>query len=105
MRQCAIKLQNKQLLAKLRAGDLVAQDAQYHVVYLVSLYNRARETKECADCNADTVNHGIAFAELVSCIEDACMDDLVVSVVGQLLVMANLMRDATAAFAPGLVVV
>ena len=45
VRQCAIKLQDKQLLAKLSAGDLIAQDAQYHVQCLVSLYNRARETK------------------------------------------------------------
>ena len=77
MRQCAIKLQDKQLLAKLRAGDLIAQDGQYHVQCLVSLYNRARETQKS---DADTVNHGIAFAELISDIEDACMDDLVAPV-------------------------
>ena len=40
VRQCAIKLQDKRLLAKLSAGDLIAQDAQYHVQCLVSLYNR-----------------------------------------------------------------
>ena len=40
VRQCAIKLQDKQLLAKLSSGDLIAQDAQYHVQCLVSLYNR-----------------------------------------------------------------
>jgi len=61
----------------LSAGDLIAQDAQYHVQCLVSLYNRARGTKGSEESDADTVNHGIAFAELVSYIEDARMDDLV----------------------------
>ena len=49
VRQSAIKLQDEQLLAKLSSGDLIAQDAQYHVQCLASLYNRARdsETKNC----------------------------------------------------------
>ena len=76
VRQCAIKLQDKKLLAKLSAGDLIAQDAQYHVQCLVSLYNRAREMKVLDDFDVDTVNHGIAFAELVSYIEDSRMDNL-----------------------------
>ena len=80
VRQCAIKLQDKRLLAKLSAGDLIAQDAQYHVQCLVSLYNRARETKLSDDFDVDSVNHGIAFAELVSYIEDSRMDNLVAPV-------------------------
>ena len=80
VRQCAIKLQDKRLLAKLSAGDLIVQDAQYHVQCLVSLYNRARETKLSDDFDVDSVNHGIAFAELVSYIEDSRMDNLVASV-------------------------
>ena len=57
---------------------MVAQDAEYHVKCLVSLYNRARGTeKYSAESDADAVNHGIAFAELVSYIEDARMDNLV----------------------------
>ena len=59
-----MKLQDKQLLAKLSAGDLIAQDAQYHVQCLV-LYNRARETKPSDNFDMYTVNEGIAFAELV----------------------------------------
>ena len=44
----------------------------------VSLYNRARATETySAESDADAVNHGIAFAELVSYIEDARMDNLV----------------------------
>ena len=86
VRQCALKLQDKQLLAKLSVGDLIAQDAQYHVQCLVSLYNRARDRKqpeesdEESDVHEDTVNHGIVFAELVSYIEDVCIDNLVAPV-------------------------
>ena len=42
VRHCALQLQDKPLLAKLSVGDMVAQDAEYHVKCLVSLYNRAR---------------------------------------------------------------
>ena len=45
VQRCAIKLQDERLLAKLSAGDLIAQDAQNHVQCLVSLYNRARKSK------------------------------------------------------------
>ena len=78
VRHCALQLQDKPLLAKLSAGDMVAQDAEYHVKCLVSLYNRARGTETySAESDVDAVNHGIAFAELVSYIEDARMDNLV----------------------------
>ena len=80
VRQCAMKLQDKQLLAKLSAGDLIAQDAQYHVQCLVSLYNRARETKPSDNFDVYTVNEGITFAELVYYIEDSRMDALVAPV-------------------------
>ena len=82
VRQSAIKLQDEQLLAKLSSGDLIAQDAQYHVQCLASLYNRARdsETKNCHEFDADDVNHGIAFAELVSYMEETCKDDLIAPV-------------------------
>ena len=69
-----LKLQDKPLLAKLSAGDLIAQDAQFHPQCLVSLYNRARETKSNEE---DAVNHGITLAEVVSYIEDTRMDELV----------------------------
>ena len=46
----------------------------YHLPCLVSLYNRARETTTSEDTNADALNHGIAFAELVSYIEDCRKD-------------------------------
>ncbi len=80
VRQCALKLEDKRLLAKLIAGDLIAQDAQYHPQCLVSLYNRARETKLSEKTDADAINNGIALAELVSYIEDVSLDNLVAPV-------------------------
>ena len=61
-----MKLQDKELLAKLSAGDLIAQDAQHHLPCLVSLYNRARENTTSEDSKTDALSNGIAFAELVS---------------------------------------
>ncbi|XP_014664507.1 PREDICTED: uncharacterized protein LOC106806883 [Priapulus caudatus] len=79
VRQCALKLQDKPLLAKLSAGDLIAQEAKYHAQCLASLYNKTRETKS-QESNVDDVNHGIAFAGLVTYIEEVRMDNLVAPV-------------------------
>ena len=64
VRKSALKLQDKPLLAKLSAGDLIAQDAQYHVRCLVSLYNKARATKKTVK-DQDDINHDKALGELV----------------------------------------
>ena len=72
--KAAMKLQDKSFLAKLSAGDLIAQDALYHLNCLNSLYNRARETKLSEDSDRDRMNHGLAFAELVFYIEETRMD-------------------------------
>ena len=73
VRQCALQLQDQNLLAKLSAGDLIAMEAKYHSQCLVSLYNRAsRQTKESDDTY--TISQGIALAELVAYIEDARAD-------------------------------
>ena len=69
VRQCALKLQDKPLLAKLSAGDLIAHEAKYHAQCLASLYNKARDMKTEVS-NEDGVNHGIAFAGLISYIEE-----------------------------------
>ena len=74
VRKCALKLEDKRLLAKLSGGDLIAQEAKYHVKCLTSLYNKARGTKLNEDPDQDDVNHGIALAELVSYIEESRMD-------------------------------
>ncbi len=79
VRQCALKLQDKPLLAKLSAGDLIAQEAKYHARCLASLYNIARDTK-VPESSADDVNHGIAFAGLVSYIEEVRIDSLIAPV-------------------------
>ena len=59
---CAVKLQDKDLLAKLSAGELIVRDAQYHLPCLATLYNRARETTSSEDSNTESLNHAIAFA-------------------------------------------
>ena len=80
VRKCALKLEDKPLLAKLSAGDLIAQEAKYHVKCLTSLYNKARDTKMNKDPDEDDINHGIALAELVAYIEEARMDSAVAPV-------------------------
>lgn len=80
VRQCALKLEDKALLAKLSAGDLIAQEAKYHLQCLVSLYNKARDSEARIGSDVDAMNHGIAFAELVSFMEDVRSDDAVAPV-------------------------
>ena len=74
VRTCALQLQDESLLAKLSAGDMVAQDAVYHSSCLVALYNKADRLSKDIDYESPSVIHGIALAELVSYIEDARMD-------------------------------
>uniref|UniRef100_UPI00358E794D uncharacterized protein isoform X2 n=1 Tax=Myxine glutinosa TaxID=7769 RepID=UPI00358E794D len=74
VKQCALKLQDQELIAKLSSGDLVAQDAKYHAPCLVKLYNAAsRKTAVVRQRNTDGVSHGIALAELLGYIEDTKM--------------------------------
>lgn len=71
VRKCAIKLEDKPLLAKLSAGDMIAQDAKYHFECLTSLYNKARDARSSSDSNDyDRANHSIALADLVSYIDE-----------------------------------
>ncbi len=58
---------------------MMAQDVQYHLKCLVSLYNKAKDTKIALD-NLDDINHDIALGEMVSHIDDAHMDALVAPV-------------------------
>ena len=41
---------------------------------LASLYNRTRGGKASVEFDVDTVNYGIAFEELIPCIEDSHKD-------------------------------
>ncbi len=69
---CPAILQDQSLLAKLSAGDLIALEAKYHAQCLVSLYNKARQTKISKEqIYGSAINQGIALAELVTFIEDA----------------------------------
>ena len=72
VRESARKLERDDLLAKLSAGDMVAIDALYHAKCLSSLYNDVRtlENKSNSDENAPLNLHGLAFASLVSHVED-----------------------------------
>lgn len=81
VRECAIQLQDQNLLAKLSTGDLIALEAKYHAQCLVSLYNRARQTKGSEEqMDSCTTNQGIALAELVTYIEDARADSEIVPI-------------------------
>lgn len=78
VRKCALELLDKPLLAKLSSGDMVAQDAEYQIKCLVTLSNRARASKSCSsDRDVDAINHGIAFVEPWSYMEEARVDNLV----------------------------
>lgn len=70
VRKCAMELEDTALLAKLAPGDMIALEAKYHCRCLATLYNRARATNSaCVDEDHSDL-HGIAFAELVSFMED-----------------------------------
>ena len=72
MQRCAITLEDTDLLAKLAPGDMVALEAKYHTKCLANLYNRARAATESAiaDTGVDARVSGIAFAELVTFMEE-----------------------------------
>ena len=57
------------------AGDIIAQEAKYHPQCLTALYNKAWDPK-ATESHVDSINCGIAFAGLVSYIEEVCMDVL-----------------------------
>ena len=46
LKSCAETLQDKQLLAKLSTGDVIAQDLKYHPACLAALYNKERAVKK-----------------------------------------------------------
>ena len=73
VRESAMKLKRKDLLAKLSSGDTIAIEAKYHAMCLVALYNdvckleiksKSEEEKSMSSL------HGIAFASLVSYLEE-----------------------------------
>ena len=72
VRKCALQLGDKPLMAKLSGGDLVAQEAKYHIKWLVSLYNKVRDADaKTAEPDPGRMNHAVALAELVTYMEEA----------------------------------
>ncbi|CAG2192966.1 unnamed protein product [Mytilus edulis] len=83
VRECAVKLNDTLLLAKLIAGDLIAHEAKYHSKCLVSLYNRAsriRMKNYNVESKKESQIHGIAFSEQVSYINETRSCDETISV-------------------------
>ena len=55
------------LLVKLRAGDLISQEALYHGKCLVALYNKAsRYIPKTVEESEDNMNHGVVLPELIT---------------------------------------
>ena len=67
VQRCALQLEDRKLLAKLSAGDMIALEAKYHRNCLTTLYNKARQATEKEENYSHL--HGIAFAELVAYME------------------------------------
>ncbi len=76
VRKFALDIQDQKLLAKLSAGDLIAQEAKYHLKCLMQLYHKAQvmESKD-TQSRTDMFNKGIALAELLAYIEEARTDE------------------------------
>ena len=71
VRRCALQLEDRELLAKLSALDMIALEAKYHLNCLATLYNKARQTTEKQEKEENYSHlHGIAFAEHVAHMED-----------------------------------
>lgn len=70
VRKCALQLQDRVLLSKLSAGDMISQEAVYHAKCLVALYNKAERLYENTEESDERVIQGIALAQLIAYIED-----------------------------------
>ena len=69
--QCAFQLQDKVLIAKLNAGDLISQEAIHYAKCLVSLYNKPGRLNQNTEDGDEKIIKGIALAQLVSHIEES----------------------------------
>jgi len=67
VRKCAIQLQERVLLTKLSAGDLISQEAVYRSNCLVTLYNKAQRFSENTEGEEEKLHQGIALAQF-SCL-------------------------------------
>lgn len=71
VRKYANDIQDTVLVAKFSAGDLISQEAVYHLKCYRELYHKARKyvNNPYDVCDSSQI-HGIALAELISYIED-----------------------------------
>jgi len=75
VRNCARILEDTLLLGKLSSGDMVAQDALYHINCLTALYKKAdKAVMPDVDNERERQLHGIILAELVCYITEARED-------------------------------
>ena len=70
VRECAHQLQDKVLIAKLSAGDMISQEAVYHAKCLVALYNKTERSKQSTINGNKKRIQGIALVQLVVYIEE-----------------------------------
>lgn len=71
VRRWAVEQGNKNLIAKLSAGDMIALEAKYHKNCITDLHNKSRIVKwESGDTDSLELCESIAYAELVSDIAD-----------------------------------
>ncbi|KAL8624292.1 hypothetical protein ACOMHN_034015 [Nucella lapillus] len=70
VRKCAILLQDKKLLAKLSAGDIMAQELKYRTSCLIRWYRRAQPKAENNEQEKGQMLNGLVFAELIEHIEE-----------------------------------
>ena len=72
VRKIAEEMCDKKLLAQLSEGDMVATEAKYHRICLITLYNRYRDhnLKKSEESSELEMIHGIAFSEVVTFVED-----------------------------------
>ena len=67
VRECAMTLQDFDLLAKLSEGDMIAQDAMYHPLWLLAFYKKAKSANGNSAPIVDEEKelHGMVLAELL----------------------------------------
>ena len=77
VRECAALLENDDLRRRLSGGDMVALEAKYHTKCLTNLYYRASmvQREQEGNKNSDNMLCGIAFAELVTYIDESRLKD------------------------------
>jgi hypothetical protein len=84
VKECALSLADHRLLAKLAISDMIAQEAKYHQLCLVHLYNRRRslerERYQQLSSSLPGLAHSIVFAELTAYMNDVRVFDNLVPV-------------------------